>query len=190
MTRRKKISGEVSNNLVSIFSAIDPAAALITDSVKLVLSIRDRLFIAKLEKFWRVFEESKIERDDFIKRTKEKNDWQKVGNNFLLVMDSFAAFDKSYYYGKSWIAWLKEEIDTNEFIEITNILQAVSTAILEKLRYDKRPWSAYDQGRIEACGIARITTGGFESPEEVHEIPDGPYSLSDLGKKLIKILRK
>lgn len=193
MTSRKADgSSKVVDNLVSAASALDPtgASGFILGSIKSILSIRDRADISKMKKFWSAFEENKIEIDEFIKKTKEKNDWQKVGENFLLVMNSFAAFDKCYYYGKAWIAWLENEIDTSEFIEITNILQAVSPVILEKLRYDKRPWSGYDQGRIEACGIARIITGGFDSPEEPFEITNGPCSLSNLGKKLIKILKR
>ena len=35
-------------------------------------------------------------KDEFIRKTEEQEDWQKVGENFLLVMDSFSTFDKCY----------------------------------------------------------------------------------------------
>lgn len=188
-----KVNGnsKVFNDLVSTASALDPTgvSGFILGSMKSIFSIRDRVYISKFEKFWSAFEENKIKVDEFIRKTLEQKDWQKVGENFLLVMDSFSAFDKSYYYGKVWIGWLKEEINTEEMMEMTTILQMVSSNILEKLLYDKRPWSCYDQSRIEVCGIARIISGGFDSPEEVSEMLSGPQSLSNLGKKLIKILK-
>ena len=75
----------------------------------------------------------KIKIEDFIRRTKEKEDWQKVGGDFMLVIDSFSCFDKCHYYEKAWIAWLEKKINVNEFQEIIDILQKVFIGDLNSL---------------------------------------------------------
>lgn len=196
MTSRK-VDGnnKVVDNLVSAASALDPtgASGFILGSIKSILSIRDRAYISKFERFWSAFEENKIEVDEFIKRTEEKKDWQKVGENFLLVMDSFSAFDKCYYYGKVWFAWLERKISTEELLEMTNILQTVSSNILQKMLYDySTGWDSYCQGRIVSCGIA-----DSKVMDHLHNLNDvtsvgiyRPRELSKIGEKLIQILKK
>ena len=121
--RKINDNSKVLDNLLSAASALDPSgkSGFILGSIKSILSIRDRAYISKFGKFWRAFEENKIEVDEFISKTEEREDWQKVGENFLLVMDSFSAFDKCYYYGKVWISWLKKEINTFSLVD-QNIL--------------------------------------------------------------------
>ena len=213
-------NSSVVDNLLSAASALDPkgASGFILGSIKSILSIRDRVYISKFEKFWSAFEESKIEVDEFIRKTEEQKDWQKVGENFLLVMDSFSAFDKCYYYGKVWVSWLKKEIDTNEFIEITNILQKIFISDLQHILYHSKDknFSYLDEDRLYNCGF--LKRGSIEEIEwamersidlsdhrsiecQKEEILDNvlehikhqllnPYVKSNSGEKLTNILTK
>jgi hypothetical protein len=222
MTSRK-VDGNSSvvDNLLSAASALDPtgASGFILGSRKSILSIRDRAYISKFGKFWRAFEEKKIEVDEFISKTEEREDWQKVGENFLLVMDSFSDFDKCYYYGKVWIAWLKKEINTNEFIEVTNILQNIFITDLNYIFYHSKDvnFKYLNEDRLYNCGflkrgrleeldfirdILNIDRSEYKSYEaqifenidniifHVKEILLNPYLETEAGKKLIQILTK
>lgn len=154
-----------------------------------ILAIRDRIYLSKLKEFWRAPEDHKIKIEEFVRKTKDQQDWQKVGKNFLLVIDAFSAFDKCYYYGKVWIAWLEKEINTQEMIDMTSILEAIFPSVLQKLMYGSLQWSEYDQGRIESCGIARQVSG-FVSDQEAQEMASGqPHLLTNIGEKFIKILK-
>ncbi len=220
MTSRKVDGNKVVDNLLSAASALDPtgASGFIIGSIKSILSIRDRAYISKFGKFWRAFEENKIEVDEFIRKTEEQKDWQKVGENFLLVMDSFSAFDKCYYYGKVWVSWLKKEINTNEFIEITNILQNIFITDLNYILYhlnDVRFNSGLNQDRLYNCGFLKRKKINFSSftrisPNPIYSIwnkeekqnesqgsnrelesfINDPYVETEIGKKLIQILNK
>ncbi len=191
MTSRKVDGNKVVDNLVSAASALDPtgASGFILGSIKFILSIRDRVYISKFEKFWSAFEESKIEVDEFIRKTEEQKDWQKVGENFLLVMDSFSAFDKCYYYGKLWVGWLGGKIDQYEFRIMTNILQSMSPAILEKLIYDK-PVNVFDMNMLTAWGIFKYS-GAFDDPnqDESTEIQNIESRFTNIGEKLVNIIK-
>lgn len=213
MTSRKLDgNSKVVDNLVSAVSALDPtgASGFILGSIKSILSIRDRAYISKFEKFWSAFEENKIEIDEFIRKTEEQEDWQKVGENFLLVMDSFSTFDKCYYYGKVWVAWLKKEINTNEFIEITSILQNIFITDLNYILYhlnDVGFNSGLNQDRLYSCGLLQRSffppnLGNMMSEvtkdfAKIKQYVDGlinhlsqPYAITNSGKKLIEILTK
>jgi len=222
MTSRK-VDGNSSvvDNLLSAASGLDPSGKSgfilgSIKSIKSILSIRDRVYISKFGKFWRAFEENKIEVDEFISKTEEQEDWQKVGENFLLVMDSFSAFDKCYYYGKVWISWLKKEINTNEFIEITNILQNIFITDLNYILYhhnDMRFNFDLNKDRLYSCGFLqrilinssfppnlgrRFMESGVQKDFDIlKDYVDGvirhlnqPYTITNSGNKLIEILTK
>lgn len=215
MTSRK-VDGNsnVVDKLLSTASALDPkgASGFIIGSIKLLSSIRDRAYISKFKKFWSAFEENKIEVDEFIRKTEEQEDWQKVGENFLLVMDSFSTFDKCYYYGKVWIAWLKKGINTNEFIEVTELLRNIFITDLHYILYNlkDRGFISYkNEDRLYNCGflqrkkmdpfIRMSSGGGFgddsgrdrmnkEANEKLIRHLENPYIITSIGKKLIEIL--
>ena len=215
MTSRK-VDGNsnVVDNLLSAASALDPtgASGFILGSIKSISSIRDRAYISKFKKFWSAFEENKIEVDEFIRKTEEQEDWQKVGENFLLVMDSFSTFDKCYYYGKVWIAWLKKGINTNEFIEVTELLRNIFITDLHYILYNlkDRGFISYkNEDRLYNCGflqrkkmdpfIRMSSGGGFgddsgrdrmnkEANEKLIRHLENPYIITSIGKKLIEIL--
>lgn len=215
MTSRK-VDGNsnVVDKLLSAASALDRtgASGFIIGSIKLLSSIRDRAYISKFKKFWSAFEENKIEVDEFIRKTEEQEDWQKVGENFLLVMDSFSTFDKCYYYGKVWIAWLKKGINTNEFIEVTELLRNIFITDLHYILYNlkDRGFISYkNEDRLYNCGflqrkkmdpfIRMSSGGGFgddsgrdrmnkEANEKLIRHLENPYIITSIGKKLIEIL--
>lgn len=221
MTSRKVDKNKVVDNLLSAASALDPTgtSGFILGSIKSLLSIRDRAYISKFKKFWQAIEENEIERDEFIRKTEEQEDWQKVGENFLLVMDSFSAFDKCYYYGKVWVSWLKKEINTNEFVEISNILQNIFVTDLNYILYHSRDtnFKYLNEDRLYNCGF--LKRGDLEELEFAKDVCDvdrseyktaiqqayenisnilshvkeqllNPYVETDIGKKLIQILTK
>lgn len=217
MTSRK-VDGNSSvvDNLLSAASALDPtgASGFILGSIKSISSIRDRAYISKFKKFWSAFEENKIEVDEFIRKTEEQEDWQKVGENFLLVMDSFSTFDKCYYYGKVWIAWLKKGINTNEFIEVTELLRNIFITDLHYILYNlkDRGFISYkNEDRLYNCGFLQrkkmdpfirmmSSGGGFgddsgrdrmnkEANEKLIRHLENPYIITSIGKKLIEILK-
>ena len=217
MTSRK-VDGNsnVVDKLLSTASALDPkgASGFIIGSIKLLSSIRDRAYISKFKKFWSAFEENKIEVDEFIRKTEEQEDWQKVGENFLLVMDSFSTFDKCYYYGKVWIAWLKKGINTNEFIEVTELLRNIFITDLHYILYNlkDRGFISYkNEDRLYNCGFLQrkkmdpfirmmSSGGGFgddsgrdrmnkEANEKLIRHLENPYIITSIGKKLIEILK-
>jgi hypothetical protein len=221
MTSRKADgNNKVIDNLVSAVSALDPtgASGFILGSIKSILSIRDRAYVSKFEKFWSAFEENKIEVDEFISKTEEQEDWQKVGENFLLVMDSFSTFDKCYYYGKVWIAWLKKEINTNEFIELTELLRNIFITDLHYILYNlkDRGFTHQNEDRLYNCGFLqrkkmdpfiRMSGGGGsfgifgddsgrdlrkaqKTNEKLIKHLENPYIVASIGKKLIEILTK
>jgi hypothetical protein len=217
MTDRKVDGNKVVDNLVSAASALDPtgASGFILGSIKSILGIRDRVYISKFKKFWSAFEESKIEVDEFIRKTEEQKDWQKVGENFLLVMDSFSAFDKCYYYGKVWVSWLRKEIDTNEFIEITNILQNIFINDLNYILYHSGDtnFKYLNEDRLYNCGFLKrgdleelelainISTDYWNHERSREQSVDdvlwhlkhqllNPYIKSNSGEKLTSILTK
>ena len=217
MTSRK-VDGNsnVVDKLLSAASALDPtgASGFILGSIKSISSIRDRAYISKFKKFWSAFEENKIEVDEFIRKTEEQEDWQKVGENFLLVMDSFSTFDKCYYYGKVWIAWLKKGINTNEFIEVTELLRNIFITDLHYILYNlkDRGFISYkNEDRLYNCGFLQrkkmdpfirmmSSGGGFgddsgrdrmnkEANEKLIRHLENPYIITSIGKKLIEILK-
>lgn len=215
MTSRK-VDGNsnVVDKLLSLASVLDRtgASGFILGSIKSISSIRDRAYISKFKKFWSAFEENKIEVDEFIRKTEEQEDWQKVGENFLLVMDSFSTFDKCYYYGKVWIAWLKKGINTNEFIEVTELLRNIFITDLHYILYNlkDRGFISYkNEDRLYNCGflqrkkmdpfIRMSSGGGFgddsgrdrmnkEANEKLIRHLENPYIITSIGKKLIEIL--
>ena len=216
MTSRKvDENSNVVDKLLSAASALDPtgASGFILGSIKSISSIRDRAYISKFKKFWSAFEENKIEVDEFIRKTEEQEDWQKVGENFLLVMDSFSTFDKCYYYGKVWIAWLKKGINTNEFIEVTELLRNIFITDLHYILYNlkDRGFISYkNEDRLYNCGFLQrkkmdpfirmmSSGGGFgddsgrdrmnkEANEKLIRHLENPYIITSIGKKLIEIL--
>ena len=217
MTSRKvDENSNVVDKLLSAASALDPtgASGFILGSIKSISSIRDRAYISKFKKFWSAFEENKIEVDEFIRKTEEQEDWQKVGENFLLVMDSFSTFDKCYYYGKVWIAWLKKGINTNEFIEVTELLRNIFITDLHYILYNlkDRGFISYkNEDRLYNCGFLQrkkmdpfirmmSSGGGFgddsgrdrmnkEANEKLIRHLENPYIITSIGKKLIEILK-
>lgn len=213
-------NSKVVDNLLSVASGLDKSgkSGFILSSMKSVLSIMDRIYISKFEKFWLAIEENEVEKDEFIRRTEEKQDFQKVGENFLLVMDGFAAFDKCYYYGKIWISWLKEEINTNEFIEITDILQNIFITDLHEILYRSEGENFKNSDRLYNCGFLERREVSIPYPAQrrnkngnkmlimsdvdkdfskirsyvsnlITHISD-PYVITKSGKKLIEILTK
>lgn len=218
MTSRKiDENSKVVDNLLSAASALDPSGAsgFILGSIKSILSIRDRAYISKFGKFWRAFEENKIEVDEFISKTEEQEDWQKVGENFLLVMDSFSAFDKCYYYGKVWVSWLKKEINTNEFIEITELIKNIFITDLNYIMYKIKDhgFTYQNEDRLYNCGFLKrkkidpfITSsqpfhnifdkdsGSLRKAQETNQKLikhiENPYIIAPIGKKLIEIITK
>lgn len=220
-SRKSTGNSNVVYNLVSAASALDPtgASGFILGSITSILSIRDRAYISKFEKFWLAFEENKIEVDEFIRKTEEQEDWQKVGENFLLVIDSFSAFDKCYYYGRAWVAWLRKEINANEFIEITNILQNIFITDLNYIFYHSQDVNSkyLNEDRLYNCGFLKrgdleelrytkdvndIDRSDYQSlsQQRFENIQDSlwhiksqlicPYEETEVGKKLIQILTK
>jgi hypothetical protein len=181
-------------SLLKNFASLDLTgiSSAVIGSFDGILAIRDRIYLAKLKEFWRAPEENKIKIEEFVQKTKEQQDWQKVGENFLLVVDSFAAFEKCYYYGKAWVAWLEKEINTEELLEMTNMLQTVSSNILQKILYDySTGWDPYCQGRIVSCGISdsKVMDYHYDLNDESIRIYH-PQSLSKIGEKLVQILKK
>lgn len=217
MTSRKvDENSNVVDKLLSLASVLDRtgASGFILGSIKSISSIRDRAYISKFKKFWSAFEENKIEVDEFIRKTEEQEDWQKVGENFLLVMDSFSTFDKCYYYGKVWIAWLKKGINTNEFIEVTELLRNIFITDLHYILYNlkDRGFISYkNEDRLYNCGFLQrkkmdpfirmmSSGGGFgddsgrdrmnkEANEKLIRHLENPYIITSIGKKLIEILK-
>jgi hypothetical protein len=178
--------------LIGVASNLDPTgvSGSILDSIKLASSIRDNIYLSKFQKFWSAPEENDIKVDRFIKKTKEQEDWEKVGENFLLVIDNFSAFDKCYYYGKVWIAWLEKEINTNEFCIMIDILQLISPSILNKLIYNK-DISSFDMDFLTTWGIFKYS-GGFSDPnqDESIVIQNIDNRFTSIGKKLINSIRR
>jgi len=88
----------IANNLIDIALVLDKTgtSSFITATIKTALGIKDKIYLSKFQKFWNAIEEHKFSKEEFIKRVKEQEDWQKVGENFLLAIDSFSSFDKCY----------------------------------------------------------------------------------------------
>lgn len=141
-------------SLLKSFSSLDLSgvSGAVINSIDGVLAIRDRIYLEKIRKFWIAPEEKKMEIDDFVRKTKKQKDWQKVGNDFLLVIESFASFDKCYYYGKIWIAWLEHKINTNELVEMTSMLQIMFTKDLNCIIYESDDLYT-NRDRLYNCGF-------------------------------------
>ena len=204
---------EIVDNFLSTVTSLDPtgASGFIVDGFKTILSIRDKIYLSKYQEFWRAPEENKIKIEDFIRKTKEQEEWRKVGGEFMLVIDSFSCFDKCYYFGKAWIAWLEKKINVNEFQEIIDILQKVFIGDLNSLIENK--WQDYSSSnRLCNCGIffkvSKIENkfGGLNRPSTIlagsdrspfsnqktdakdFEIKED-YQITKIGEKLIEILK-
>lgn len=209
---------EIVDNFLSTVTSLDPtgASGFIVDGFKTILSIRDKIYLSKYQEFWRAPEENKIKIEDFIRKTKEQEEWQKVGGEFMLVIDSFSCFDKCYYFGKAWIAWLEKKINVNEFQEIIDILQKVFIGDLNALINDKdvnfldsysndgifRSFNEeeFDPSfiRLFNCGIVlkwqELQENPIENSKEYfdYKLPlkiDRYYRITEAGKKLIEILK-
>ncbi len=152
-----KITNGLIVDLFNAASSLDNSgkSGFILGSIKTISSIRDRIYLSKFKRFWAALEDNRIEIDDFIQKTQEQEDWQKVGENFLLVIDSFSAFDKCFYYGKVWISWLKKEINTNDLIEITNILQSIFITDLHDILYNLEGRNFKNPDRLYNCGFLK-----------------------------------
>lgn len=129
-----------------------------------------------------------------------------------MVIDSFSAFDKCYYYGKVWIAWLNKEINTDEFIEIVDILQNIFITDLERILYHSKDRASYkNEDRLYNCGfLARknisisypMNSGSrmVEVDKDVSRTKEyvenfinhmkQPYVITKAGKNLTNILTK
>jgi len=210
---------EIVDNFLSAVTSLDPtgASGFIVDGLKTILSIRDKIYLSKYQEFWRAPEENKIKIEDFIRRTKEQEDWQKVGGDFMLVIDSFSCFDKCHYYGKAWIAWLEKKINVNEFQEIIDILQKVFIGDLNSLINNEDfnfldiyssngTYKAFKEEEFEAPFIMRLCNCGIALKWQ--ELEDNPianskeyfdrrlplkieryWEITEVGKKLIEILK-
>jgi hypothetical protein len=219
-----KIMGETADNLINAVASLDGTgkSGFILGSIKSaksILGIRDKIYLSKFQKFWTAPEENGIEMEDFVRKTQEQEDWQKVGENFLLIIDSFSAFDKCYFYGKIWVSWLKKEINTNEFIEMTEVLQNIFITDLQHILYHSKDYgfSYKNEDRLYNSGFLqrkrmdpslRMRQGGaslgsifgddagrdIKNAKAVNEKlirhMENPYTITQIGKKLIEILTK
>ena len=157
-------------SLLKILANLDPSgkSSAIVNSVSELLSIKDRIFLKKMRNFWKAPEKNGIKIDDFIQKTKEGNDYKKVGENFLLIIESLSSFEKCYFYGKLWISWLEKKINTNEFRELISMLQIIWISDLEHIlyKYNKNGAGIGNTDRLYNCGfLVRKSSNPYEIQE-------------------------
>ena len=86
-----KKENEVTTILEGISSLDETGiSGFILSGIKTLSSIPDKIFAAKILKFLTALEENKIKAEEFISKIREKEDWQKLGAEFLVVVDSLS----------------------------------------------------------------------------------------------------
>ena len=209
-----KKENEVTTILEGISSLDETGiSGFILSGIKTLSSIPDKIFAAKILKFLTALEENKIKAEEFISKIREKEDWQKLGAEFLVVVDSLSSLDKSYFYGKICGAYCEGKINFNELLKLTELLQNISLEDLKNVLKNYKNFkhinhsnNPIDLERLYKChflilkkpvidnlamlsdvkkDFAQISSWVNELMLEVQKIE---YEISDTGKLLLKVL--
>lgn len=178
------VSIDLLNDIVE-FSTDVPVIGVVNKLLKLRNSIKDRLFIEKLQTF--IYGTSGL---DEIKRKKALKDIEekmksRSGEQLLYMIDRMNNKQKIDYLSKLFVARVNDVIDTECFFRLFTILERIPYLDLEKLKlYKSDYYDVYTVDLFHSMGVIRLSkiNNGYEN------MNSDKYILSYLGIKLIEVL--
>ena len=160
--------------------------------LKGVLGIRDALFANKIYKFLMQIKTIPIEeRTKFIEEIETKKDEQiRVGQTLLLIIDKLDDLDKPIIIGNLFKATIKKQINYDEFLRLSSIVQRSFYVDLIKLNSSKY-YGDSTRDHFVSIGLMKLKLGkdysqaiatiGGGDPELIID-----YEMTDLSHKLYK----
>lgn len=178
------ISIDLLNDIVE-FSTDVPVIGVVNKLLKLRNSIKDHLFIEKVQTF--IYGTSGL---DEVKRKKALKDIEekmksRSGEQLLYMIDRMNNKQKIDYLSKLFVARVNDIIDTECFFRLFTILERIPYLDVEKLKlYKSDYYDVYTVDLFHSLGVIRLSkiNNGYEN------MNSDKYILSYLGIKLIEVL--
>ncbi|WP_111672807.1 hypothetical protein [Algoriphagus litoralis] len=187
--------GEITLELVTNNEAISqiPIIGTLRSLYKITNSISDRIFIQKILKFLRELHTLSFEEKEKMKRKIEKDKKNNIGENLLEIVNKIDNNNKFKIIGQIFRSYINEEIDFENLLRLSQIVNNSYLPDLMKLTFFARgqPISNPNSSALLSIGILKISEKKyigeniFRSETELHFFE---YTLNEAGKKLLYII--
>jgi hypothetical protein len=175
-----------------------PIVGSLFSITKLTIAIKDKILLKKISYF--LFELNSIsenKRLEFIDKLQNDESYgEKVGEKLLLIIDKINDYSKSKFIGKLFAATIKEKIDYNTFLKLSNIIDRCfcndlyKLKLINELKYDEYNEDDIDEfynlGLLKNEGIY----GDFFIYNDDEDVPNikSEFKINKYGKIIIELL--
>tara|TARA_R110000744_G_C19158563_1_gene540225 strand:+ start:109 stop:732 length:624 start_codon:yes stop_codon:yes gene_type:complete len=164
-----------------------PIVGTIVGLSKFGMKLQERILLSKVFNLLQQLDHTTIEeRQAFLKKVESSETYnKKVGTALILILDKLSDLEKPTIIGKLFAAAIKNEIDYQTFLRISNIIENIFLPDLDYVKKLKQGQEIDIQIKEELfrVGLMKRTMFGQIQTDGSNE-----YYLNDLAHKLINIL--
>ena len=155
-----------------------------------VLAVRDWLFVRNILAFLRGLNNvSEDKRQDWLLKLEDASFKKRVGEDLLGILNKMNSSRKSEVTGRIFAAYLREEIDYDTFVRLSEKLERLYLSDLELLKTDG-PRNDDEKERYRSIGLYMIHYPGVKRPEALMFSSNQELIPNDDGITLVSIIRQ